>query len=295
MKPKMKVAGIQIAGSDDRERNLRRAGEMIAVAAANHAKLAILPELWAYPWFVHQLGDEAKELAQPSDGPLIAAMREKAREHKLFLVVPFFEKDEASGLLYNSAVLLKDDGETAGLYRKIHVPQLPGWEERHYFAPGDLGFPVFETPLGKLGIQLGWDMLYPEGLRLLALAGAEIVAAPMAVTAANDDLWQRVALAGAFTNGLWVCRVGRVGRENGFEFAGGSLCATPTGDLLDDPAADAEGVSLWEVDRRVVPIIRRDWPLLPGRRPDQYGRLTEAVVEPAPAAEPSGEEGESAT
>jgi N-carbamoylputrescine amidase len=280
---KVRIAGIQFAGSPDLERNIRRAGELLDMAAERGARLAILPELWAYPWFVHGADDTAADLAQPIDGALIEALRERAGRLGLHVVAPFFELDPATGARYNAAALLTASGEIGGVYRKMHVPRLPGWEESYYFAAGDRGFPVFDTPLGKLGIQLGWDLLFPEGLRALALAGAEIVAAPMAVTAANDDLWSRVVLTGAFVNGLWICRVSRVGQENGLTFAGRSFCAAPTGDLLDEPAGDAEGVTLWTIDRRVVPMVRRDWPLLKDRRPDQYGALA-AVMPPVTGA-----------
>jgi N-carbamoylputrescine amidase len=284
MSQKVKIAGVQFAGSPDMERNLRRAGELLELAARNGARLAVLPEFWAYPWFLRSVDEAAKELAQPANGPLLTAMREKTRACGLAAVVPFFEKDGASGAAYNSAAVIGHDGEIAGVYRKVHVPQIPGWEERSYFRPGDRGFPVFDSPVGRLGVQLGWDLLFPEGLRALALAGAEIVVAPVAISAANDDLWRCVVQAGALANGLWVCRVGRIGRENDLVFAGGSLCAAPTGDLLDEPAGDAEGVTLWDIDRRVGPMVRRDWPLLKDRRPDQYAALAAAApAEPAPA------------
>jgi N-carbamoylputrescine amidase len=284
MSQKVRIAGVQFAGSPDVDRNVRRAGDLLELAARNGAKLAVLPEMWAYPWFLAAVAESARELAQPVDGPLLGALRAMAKSHKLHVVAPFFEKDAATGALFNSAALLTADGEVAGVYRKIHVPQIPGWEERSYFRPGDGGFAVFATPLGKLGIQLGWDLLFPEGLRALALAGAEIVVAPVAITAANDDLWRRVVQAGAFCNGLWVCRVGRVGSENGVHFAGGSFCAAPTGDLLDEPAGDAEGVTMWDVDRRVTAIVRRDWPMLKDRRPELYAALTQSPPRDAPAA-----------
>jgi beta-ureidopropionase len=269
-----KLAGIQLAGTPDLERNLRRANEMIGLAATHGAKLAILPELWAYPWFVDTVQDEAKSLAQPIDGPLITALSAKAAENEMILVVPFFEHDEASGANYNTAAVIGEDGKLIGRYRKVHVPRLPGWEESHYFAASNEGFPVFETSVGKLGVQMGWDLLFPEGIRALAVGGAEIIAAPMAVTGSNSDLWQNAAVAAAFCNGVWICRVGRVGHEQDIAFAGNSCCALPTGDLLDAPASDIEGVTLWEFDPRLIPLVRRDWPLLGGRRPDQYGALT---------------------
>jgi len=274
MSNKVKVAGIQLAGRMDVERNIRRAGEMIDLAVDNGAKLAVLPELWSCPWFLSQVDSAAAQMAETVDGPAITAMRAKAKEHGLYIVAPWFERDAESDACYNSAALIDDKGELAGVYRKVHVPQIPGWEERSFFTPSEQGFPVFDTPAGKLGIQLGWDLLFPEGLRALALAGATIVVAPMAVTAANNDLWQQAVLAGAFANGLWVCRVGRVGAENGVTFAGCSLCATPTGDLLDTPANDDESVSLWEIDLRAVPLVRRSWPFLRERRPEHYGSLT---------------------
>jgi len=274
MSKKIKIAGVQLAGSADRERNLRRAGDLLDMAGARGARLAILPELWAYPWFVSVLNPEAEQYAEPVNGPLIGALSAKAAQLGLYVVVPFYELDEATGARYNSAALLDDHGQVKGVYRKVHVPQIPGWEERSYFTPGNLGFGVFETPAGKVGIQLGWDLLFPEGLRALALNGAELVVAPQAVTAANNDLWQRAAQAGAFANGLWVCRIGRVGSENGVAFSGASCCASPIGDLLSEPATGAEGISLWDIDLRAVALVRRDWPFLRDRRPEVYGPPT---------------------
>jgi len=270
----VKVAGVQLAARPDVERTTKRALEMLALAASRGAQIAVLPELWAYPWFVGQLENDARRLAQPADGPLLAAMREKAATHKMMLVVPFFEIDKENGNAYNSAAVIDDKGKLSGVYRKMHLPQIPGWEEKSFFTPGDKGFCLFDSPAGPLGVQLGWDLMFPEGLRLLALGGANLVVAPMAVPAANDDLWERAVLTGAFANGLWLCRVGRAGAENGTTFAGRSLCATPTGDLLDEPMSDAEGVCIWEIDPRATPLVRRNWPFLRDRRPDQYGALS---------------------
>ncbi|MDP8223453.1 MAG: nitrilase-related carbon-nitrogen hydrolase [Candidatus Lernaella stagnicola] len=283
-----KIAGVQLAGTPDIERNIRRATEMIDLAARHGAKVVVLPELWAYPWFVDSVENAAKSMAEPLTGPLIGEMRKRAGETGVCLVVPFFESTDDDGPCYNSAAVIDTAGEVAGVYRKVHVPQVPGWEERHYFAPGDKSFPVFDSPIGKIGVQLGWDMLFPEGVRCLALAGAEVVVAPMAVSADNSDLWHHAVAAGAFLNGVWICRVGRVGSEQGIRFAGNSACALPTGDFLDEPASDIEGVTLWEYDPRLVPLVRRDWPLLRDRRPEMYGALTAA-----PPNDLAGAEGES--
>lgn len=270
----VKIAGIQMASTPDTGRNIRRAHEMLDLAAERGAQIAVLPELWAYPWFVSQVDSTARNLAETEDGPIIAGMRDKARELKLCVVCPFFETNQAGDRAFNSAAMIDSQGELLGVYRKIHLPQIPGWEERSHFDRGDNGFCLFETPAGATGIQLGWDLLFPEGLRALALAGANLVIAPMAITAANDDLWQRALLSGAFANGFWLCRVSRVGSENGTTFAGASFCATPIGDFLDEPAADAEGISLWDIDSRAVSLVRREWPFLRDRQPDQYQSLS---------------------
>ena len=274
----VKIAGIQFAAKPDVERNLRRALEMLDAASERGARLAVLSELWAYPWFVAKVDETARALAEPVTGPLLAAMCEKAAARKMFIVCPWYERDEETDKYYNSAALIDPQGQTIGVYRKIHVPSVPGWEERYYFAPGDKGFGLFETPAGKTAVLLGWDLLFPEALRAAALAGAQVILAPMAASAANDDLWQRALLSGAFANGCWLCRVGRVGRENGLAFAGASFCAAPTGDLLDEPAGDGEALLLWDIDPRAPAVVRRDWPFLRDRRPDQYGALTAPAV-----------------
>ncbi len=270
----VKIAGIQFAAKPDVARNVRRALDMLDAAAERGARMAILSELWAYPWFVARVDETARAWAEPATGPLLGAMREKAAQRQLFVICPWYERDDETGRTYNSAALIDAQGEIAGVYRKMHVPSAPGWEERHYFSPGDRGFGVFDTPAGKTAILLGWDVFFPEALREAVLAGAQLIAAPLAATAANDDLWRRAALAGAFANGCWLLRVGRVGKENGMAFAGASFCAAPTGDLLDEPASDGEAVVFWDLDPRAPAVVRRDWPFLRDRRPDQYAALT---------------------
>jgi len=185
---KLKTAGIQIAPLADMNDTLRRTEELIELAVENDVKIVCLPQLFNLPWFPADIKDENFELAETEDGEAITRMRGVARKHGIVIIAPIFEKavDKKEGdKFFSTAFVLGTDGEVIGKYRKVHVPQLPLWEERSYFTPGDLGFPVFDTPFGKIGVELCWDVFFPECARVMALKGASIIFAPTA--SAFDD------------------------------------------------------------------------------------------------------------
>ena len=272
MTEKLKVAGIQVAATEDIQHNLERALETAELAVENGAKIICFPELFTLPWFPSRIGKEALDLAETLSGPIITTARKKAKQWKVCLIVPIFE-DSEKGSYYNSAVVVNDQGDVEGVYRKMHVPNIPGWEEKSYFAPGNLGFPVFRAMGIPFGIQICWDNFFPEGARCLALSGAKLIFAPTANTSSNNDLWQQAICNNAFVNGCYTVRVNRVGKEGEQAFSGGSFCAAPTGDLLEEPMGEVEGLGLWPIDTQAVDFVRREWPFMRDRRPRQYLKL----------------------
>jgi N-carbamoylputrescine amidase len=291
MTEKIKVAGVQVEATSDLTRNVNRSLEAAAIAVENGAKIICLPELFSLPWFADKIDKTAFENAQPIDGPVIEQCKSQAKDWGVYLIAPIFEKAK-DGKFYNTAVVIDDSGEIAGLYRKMHIPQVPGWEERAYFSHGDSGFPVFEAFGVPFGVQISWDAFFPEGARALALAGAKLIFVPTANTNANDDLWQMAVRNNAFVNGCYCVRVNRVGEQDDQRFAGGSFCAAPTGDLLEAPMGEVEGLGLWTIDPEAVDYVRREWPFLRDRRPDQYASLTEQKPEAEKSDEPETTEPE---
>ncbi len=272
MSKTVKAAGVQLAPEADRAKTLTCAANLISVAARKGAQIVCLPQLFHAPWFPAKIDNAGFEFAETEDGPSVTAVREAAVKNKVTIIAPVFEKDEESdGDYFNTAFVIGPDGETLGRYRKIHIPQIPLWEERTYFKPGDLGFPVIVTPVAKIGIQLCWDVFYPEGARLLALGGAEIIFAPTASAFAHSrPKWERAIAATAHANGLFMFRVNRVGGEEKQKFYGGSFCVRPDGDYLIKPAGETEGIVLAEMNLHDVSEARNVWEFLKGRRPETY-------------------------
>jgi len=272
MAKKIKVAAVQTISGNDMDHNLERAFETADLAVENGARIICFPELFTLPWFAGKIDKAPFERAQPISGKLIRDARKKAKSWKACLIIPFFE-DSQKGAYYNSAAVIDDKGQVLGVYRKVHVPQVPGWEEKAYFAPGNLGFPVFKAFDITFGVQLSWDTFFPEGSRILALSGAKLIFTPTSNTNDNDDIWRQSMCNNAFTNGCYVVRVNRVGKDQDKTFAGGSFCAAPTGDLLEEPMGEVEGLGLWPFDSQAVDFVRREWPFFRDRRPRQYLKL----------------------
>lgn len=272
MSEKLKVAGIQVAATNDVEKNLKRALDSAELAVENGAQIVCFSQLFCQPWFLSEISHEAFKMAQPLSGHIITEVRKRAKKWNAHVIAPIFE-DSGKGVYYNSAVVVDFDGNVAGVYRKVHLPQVPGWEEKSYFAPGNMGFPVFHARGVTFGVQICWDNFFPEGARTLALSGAKLIFAPTSNTGANEDLWQMSIRQNAFANGCYVVRVNRLGGEGDQIFSGGSFCTAPTGDLLEDPMGEVEGISLWTVDTAAVDYVRREWPFLRDRRPRQYLKL----------------------
>ena len=268
----LKIAGIQMDSSLDKNRNIENAARMIGVASEKGAKIVCLQELFNTRWFPFEINDTHLQLAEDIDGQTILAMRKAAKESGTAVIAPFFERN--ADTFYNSAAAIGSDGELIGVYRKAHIPRIPLYEERHYFTPGNLGFPVFDIGMAKIGIQLGWDNLFPEGARILALKGAQIILSPTAAAStASRPTWEKSISANAIANGIYIFRVNRVGKEKRQEFYGGSFCVNPEGDMVGSPSGSQEGVILCSVDLKMVDRVRKEWGFLKDRRPEMYGEI----------------------
>ncbi|MGH7411294.1 MAG: nitrilase-related carbon-nitrogen hydrolase [Candidatus Methylomirabilis sp.] len=267
------IAGIQMGCGPDRRANLDKAIGLGTIAAERGAKVICFPECFAWPWFPRQANPSQLATAEPVPGPLSEAMAAFARQREVAVVAPIFER--ASSLeCYSTALVFDADGTLLGRYRKNHIPQLPNYQERFYFEPGNLGLPVFATRYGAIGVQISWDTFFPEGMRLLALAGAELVFAPTSSSVvASHAKWERAIVGGAVYNGFFVFRVNRVEGEDELSFYGKSFCADPNGDFVVEPSGVSEGVILAEIDMTWVKAAREAWPFLQNRRPGLYKQL----------------------
>ncbi len=268
------VAGIQLAPTPDKDKNIKKAQNLIELAASEGAGIIALPQLFNTEWFPATIDKSHFSLAEEADGQTVTALSETALKTGSVLIAPIFEKEGER--FFNTAFVIGADGELLGKYRKVHVPQIPLWEERSYFAPGDLGFPVFKTPVATIGVQLCWDTFFPEGFRILALKGAEIIFVPTgAAFLHSHKKWERAIAASAHSNGLFITRVNRVGTEGAQEFYGRSFTVRPDGELINEPGGASEGVVLTQIDLSDIAATRGEWVFLKDRRPELYTDITE--------------------
>jgi N-carbamoylputrescine amidase len=268
----LKICGIQMACVEDKEKNLQKAVRLAELAAEKGAKIIGFQELFNTHWFPKDIDRGNFALAEPISGQSIQMMRKVAKEKSAVLICPFFEEG-VEGVYYNTAAVINADGRVLGGYRKVHIPQIPLWEEKYYFSPGDMGFPVFHTKYAKIGVQICWDNFFPEGARILGLKGAQIIFAPTAAAFASHDRWETVMRAHAITNGLFTFRINRVGSEEKQDFYGKSFCVTPEGELIDRPSGMQEGIVFATIDLRDISTTRREWTFLRDRRPEVYGEV----------------------
>ena len=266
----MKIAGIQTSAVPDIDRNIERAADMAEIAIEKAAKIICYPELFLTPWFPRQEEPACIDWAQAAASDNLARFQTLSKKHAVVIIVPFFEA--SGGRRYNSALVF-DSGNIIGVYRKIHIPDLLLYREQFYFSPGDTGFPVFETSQGKIGIQICWDNLFPEGTRVLALKGADIVFAPTAASVSTHTLWERAICANAFANNLFIFRVNRVGKEDGISFYGRSFCANPWGEMTSELAGNKDAVVIADIDPTDRDRAIETWGFLKKRRPGEYGDL----------------------
>ncbi len=291
----MKVGLVQQANTADLRYNLQKLSENIAAVAAHGAELVVLQELHNSLYFCQTEDTRLFDLAEPVPGPSTGFYSELAAMHRVVLVTSLFEK-RAPGLYHNTAVVFDKDGSIAGKYRKMHIPDDPAYYEKFYFTPGDIGFEPIQTSIGKLGVQVCWDQWYPEGARLMALKGAEILIYPTAIGWESTDTdeekarqlgaWVTVQRGHAVANGLPVVAVNRVGHEpdpsgqtNGIQFWGNSFVAGPQGELLAVADNYKEQNMVVEVDMTRSENVRRWWPFLRDRRIDEFDALTKRFID----------------
>lgn len=306
---KYNVGLVQMRMGPDPEANMATAVRHIREAARLGANIVCLPELFRAQYFCQREDIHLFDLAEPIPGPSTAKLAEVARESRVAIIASLFER-RAPGLYHNTAVTLNVDGSIAGVYRKMHIPDDPLYYEKFYFTPGDLGFKATDTAFGRVGTLVCWDQWYPEGARLTALQGAEVLFYPTAIGwhpaekdqygAAQYEAWQTIQRAHAIANGVYVAGVNRVGHEHGdilgnraegpgLEFWGGSFLADPFGRIIAKASHDAEEVLLAEIDLALLEDTRRNWPFLRDRRIDAYAPITQRFLDPERGVAPDGE------
>lgn len=290
MSRKLKVGIVQQAVNEPIGPNMQKLGRNIEVLAAGGANLVVLQELHNTPYFCQTEDTRMFDLAETIPGPSTEYFSAIAARCGVVIVTSLFEK-RAVGLYHNTAVVFDADGSIAGVYRKMHIPDDPGYYEKFYFTPGDIGFQPIDTSVGRLGVMVCWDQWYPEAARLMALAGAEILIYPTAIgwdPADTDDeqmrqlgAWQTVQRGHAVANGLPVVTVNRVGHEpdpsgvtSGACFWGNSFVAGPQGEILYQAPASQEVNAIVDVDLERSESVRRIWPFLRDRRIENYGDIT---------------------
>lgn len=286
----LKVGILQQHNTASRNVNMTRLAEGIVQLAQRGAQLIVLQELHNSLYFCQVESVDNFELAEPIPGPSTNFFGEIAKQLGVVIVTSLFER-RAPGLYHNTAVVIEKDGSIAGKYRKMHIPDDPAYYEKFYFTPGDLGFQPIQTSVGRLGVQVCWDQWYPEGARLMALAGAEILIYPTAIGYESTDTpeeqqrqrmaWTTVQRGHAVANGLPVVAVNRVGYEpdpsgqtNGIQFWGSSFVAGPQGELLYQASTNEEESVIISIDMERSENVRRWWPFLRDRRIDEFGDLT---------------------
>jgi N-carbamoylputrescine amidase len=291
----MRVALIQHRHAGDTTRNLAATGTAVATAAAEGAHLVVLAELHSGPYFCQVEAPAEFDRAETIPGPTSEALARLAREHRVVLVGSLFER-RAPGLFHNTAVVFETDGALVGTYRKMHIPDDPGYYEKYYFTPGDLGFQPVPTSVGRLGLLVCWDQWYPEAARLMALAGAEMLIYPTAIgwdpndadaeQARQRDAWITVQRGHAVANNLPVLACNRVGFEAdpsgvsaGALFWGSSFVTGPQGEFLAQAGAEQAEILYAEIEPGRTEQVRRQWPFLRDRRIDAYDGLLRRFID----------------
>ena len=291
----MKIGIIQQNCSDAISQNLHKLENNIRRAAAEGAELIVLQELHNSLYFCQVENPDNFDLAEPIPGPSTSFFGQLAKELGVVIVTSLFER-RAPGLYHNTAVVIEKDGTIAGKYRKMHIPDDPAYYEKFYFTPGDLGFRPIDTSVGRLGVQVCWDQWYPEGARLMAIQGAELLIYPTAIGYESSDsqdeqsrqrtAWQTVQRGHAVANGLYVVAVNRTGHEtdpsgqtNGIDFWGSSFVAGPQGEIIYESPIDKEDVAVVDITLERSEQVRRWWPFLRDRRIEEFGGLCKRFID----------------
>ena len=294
-----RVGLVQMSMGADPEKNLERAIAHVSDAAKKGAQVVCLPELFQTQYFCQREDAALFDLAEPIPGPTSNKLAEVAKKLSIVLIASLFEK-RAPGVYHNTATIFDKNGVLLGLYRKMHIPDDPLYYEKYYFTPGDLGFKAFDTEMGRLGTLVCWDQWYPEGARLTALQGAQVLFYPTAIGwhpaekaefgVAQHDAWRTIQRAHAIANGVYVAVVNRVGFETGdirgrsapgagLEFWGRSFLCDPFGRVIAEASDSEEEILIGEVDTRLLEDTRRNWPFLRDRRIDSYAPITNRLID----------------
>jgi len=299
MESNSKIAVIQMRCSPEPEANLAAACDWVRKAARGGAQIICLPELFRTQYFCQREDPALFDLAEPIPGPSSNALAEVAKQEGVVIIASLFER-RAAGIYHNTAAILEHDGSLLGTYRKMHIPDDPLYYEKYYFTPGDQNFRAFDASAGKIGVLICWDQWFPEGARLTALRGANVLFYPTAIGwhpaekaefgVAQHDAWKTIQRSHAIANGVYVAVANRVGMEHGdirgnrannegLEFWGGSFIADPFGRVLAEASHDKEEILTAEVDLSLLEEQRRHWPFLRDRRVDAYAGLTERFLD----------------
>lgn len=285
----VKIALIQGSDAGSAARNLEVTIERIREAAASGAQIVCTQELFNLPYFCRVQDPDLFDLAEPVPGPTTNALAGLAGELGVVIVASLFER-RAAGLYHNTAAVIDADGRYLGKYRKMHIPQDPGFEEKFYFTPGDLGYKVWDTRFGRIGVLICWDQWYPEAARLAALGGAEILFYPTAIGwlpeekaalgAAQHNAWETVQRGHAVANGCYVAAVNRVGVEGATEFWGQSFVSDFYGQIVARAPVSEEQILVADCDLKALEATRRIWPFFRDRRIDSFAGLTRRMTGP---------------
>ena len=283
------IALVQASCTSDPTENLAKACNKIREAAARGARIICLQELFMTRYFCQTENYTSFDYAEPVPGTSTLLMQELARELEVVIIASFFEI-RARGLYHNTAVVLDADGSYLGKYRKRHIPDDPGFYEKFYFTPGDLGYKVFKTRYATIGVLICWDQWYPEAARLTALKGAEILFYPTAIGWATDEIsadvrrsqreaWMTIQRSHAIANGVFVAAANRVGIEDELEFWGNSFVCDPFGQIVEEAAHQDETILLANCDRSRIGFYRSHWPFLRDRRIETYSELQKRYLD----------------
>jgi len=277
----VRAAVIQCNANMSKEEAIDKHVELIGKAAAEGAQVTCLQEIFHGPYFPAEQDPKWYATAEPDDGPTVTRMREVARQHNMVLVVPWYEEAQV-GVYYNSAAVIERDGALLGKYRKTHIPHVgPCFWEKFYFKPGNLGYPVFETSVGRIGLIICYDRHFPEVARQVGLKGAELVFNPSAtVESLSKYLWELEQPAHAVANGYWIAAINRVGVEeplSSAKFYGSSYFCTPRGEIVARAGDSEDEVLVCDVDLDMNREVRNTWQFLRDRRPETYHELTELL------------------
>ena len=292
---KIRVGLVQMKAGTRPDQNLNKALQGINAAAKKGAKIICLEELFTSLYFPQTEDDRHFALAETIPGPVTQMLCETARKLKVVLVASLFEK-RTEGIYHNTAVVIDTDGSLLGRYRKMHIPDDPGYYEKFYFTPGDLGFQSFQTQYAKVGVLICWDQWFPEAARLAALSGAQILIYPTAIgwldkeipqaREIQQDAWELIQRSHAVANGIFVASVNRVGKEGKIQFWGNSFVAGPFGQIIAKASSQKEEILIADCDFSKIQKTRQNWPFLRDRRIDAYQDLTSRYLDSAEFEKP---------